>query len=57
MEVYSEDIEFMTKRNNNGVYAKVEKLQYPSKTRSNIVKNKEGEILFNNDDVANRWKE
>ncbi|VVC42424.1 Reverse transcriptase domain [Cinara cedri] len=46
MEEYSEDIEIMMKRNNNGVYAKVKKLQYTPKTRSNIVKNK-----------ADRWKE
>jgi len=42
------------KRNNNGVYAKVKKLQYTPKTRSNIVKNKAGKILFDNDEVANR---
>jgi hypothetical protein len=57
MEEYSEDIEMMMKRNNNGVYAKVKKLQYTPKTRSNIVKNKAGKILFDNDEVANRWKE
>jgi len=31
-------------------------LQYTLKTRSNIVKNKTGKTLFNNDDVANRWR-
>jgi len=51
MEVYSEDIERMMKRNNNGVYDKVKKLQYTPKTRSNIVKNKARKILFNNNDA------
>jgi len=32
-------------------------LQYTPKTRSNIVKDKASKILFDNDEVANRWKE
>lgn len=31
-------------------------MQYTPKIRSNIVKNKAGKILFDNDEVANRWK-
>lgn len=44
-------------RNNNGAYAKVKRLQYEPKTRSNIVKDKEGRIEFDNEKIANRWKE
>jgi len=57
MEVYSEDIELMMKRNNNGVYSISQKPQYTLETRSNIVTNKAGENLFNNDDVVNRWRD
>lgn len=52
-----EDVEMMIKRINNGVYAKVKQLQYTPKIRNNIVKNKAGKILFDNDEVANIWKE
>jgi len=44
MEENSKEIELMMNRNNNGVYAKVKKLQFDPRTRSNIVKNKEGMI-------------
>ncbi|KAI5755057.1 hypothetical protein M8J77_013699 [Diaphorina citri] len=54
MDEKSAEIEMMMNRNNNGVYAKVKKLQQNPKTRSNIVKDKDGKFLF---DIANRWKE
>uniref|UniRef100_A0A8D9DT62 Craniofacial development protein 2 n=1 Tax=Cacopsylla melanoneura TaxID=428564 RepID=A0A8D9DT62_9HEMI len=57
MDENSAEIEYMMNRNNNGVYAKVKRLQYEPKTRSNIVKDKEGKIMFDNEKVANRWKE
>lgn len=57
MEEYSNDIKLMIKRNINRVYAKVKKLQYYPKTRSNIVKNKVGKILIDADEVSNRWRE
>lgn len=57
MEKNSIEIETMMARNNNGVYAKVKKLQYEPKTKSNIVKDKSGKILFDNEKVAERWKE
>lgn len=44
-------------RHYNEVYAKVKKLQVNPRTKNNIVKNKEGRILFNNEKVAKRWKE
>lgn len=47
----------MMKRKNNGIYAKVKKLQSTPKTRSNIVKNKADKISFYNDGAANKWKE
>lgn len=57
MDKNSAEIEYMMNRNNNGVYAKVKRLQYEPRTRSNIVKDKEGRIVFDNEKVANRWKE
>jgi len=44
----------MMKRKNNGIYAKVKKLQSTPKTRSNIVKNKADKISFYNDGAANK---
>lgn len=35
----------------------MKRLQYEPRTRSNIVKDKEGRIVFDNEKVANRWKE
>lgn len=37
--------------------AKAKKLQYYPKARSNIVKYKVGKIMFDADEVANRWRE
>lgn len=36
---------------------KIQKLQYNFKTKSDIVKDKFGYILFDNKKVADRWKE
>lgn len=57
MDENSAEIECMMNNNNNKVYAKVKRLQYEPRTRSNIVKDKEGRIVFDNEKVANRWKE
>lgn len=43
-------------RHDDGVYAKVKKLQYNPRTRSTIVKSKDGRILINNEEIARRWK-
>lgn len=47
----------MINRHDNGVYAKVKKLQYNLRTRSTTVKSKEGRILNDNEETAKRWKE
>lgn len=47
----------MMERHNYGVNSKVKKLKYNSRTRSTIVKIKEGMILFDNEKRAKRWKE
>lgn len=57
MEEISKEIVLMINRHNDGVYAKVKKLQYNPRRRSNIVKSKEGRILFDNEKIAKRWKE
>ncbi|KAI5724736.1 hypothetical protein M8J77_006570 [Diaphorina citri] len=57
MDENSAEIEAMMIRNSNEVYAKVKKLQYNPKTKSNIVRDKEGNVLFDNEKVAERWKE
>ncbi|KAI5739387.1 hypothetical protein M8J77_018683 [Diaphorina citri] len=52
------DIELDLLQNNTGkAYNKVKKLQHKSKTSSNIVRDNNGKILFENDKVADRWKE
>lgn len=43
--------------NTSRVYNKVKNLQYKPKTRRNIVRDKDGKILFENNKVVERWKE
>lgn len=61
MEEISKEIELMMNRHNNGIYsnmcAKVKKLQYNPRIRSNIVKSKASRILFDNEKIVKRWKE
>lgn len=57
MDENNAEILYIMNSNNNGVYAKVQKFQYEPRTRSNIVKGKEGRIVFDNEKVVNKWKE
>lgn len=43
--------------NTSKAYNKVKNFEYKPKTRSNIVRDKDGKILFENNKVAERWKE
>lgn len=53
-----EEIEIhLAKNNTDKAYNTVKKLHQKHKTTSNIVKDKEGKILFENEKVAKRWKE
>uniref|UniRef100_A0A8D8U352 Craniofacial development protein 2 n=1 Tax=Cacopsylla melanoneura TaxID=428564 RepID=A0A8D8U352_9HEMI len=53
-----EEIEYCLMKNNpDKAYNKVKSLQYTPRTRSNIVKDKEGTTLFEINKVAERWKE
>lgn len=47
----------MLLNNTSKAYNKVKKMQYKPKTKSNIVRDKEGKILFENSKVVERWKE
>lgn len=53
-----EEIQYCLMKNSiDKAYNKVKSLQYSPRTRSNIVKDKEGRTLFENEKVAERWKE
>jgi hypothetical protein len=54
----SKEIEYLLSKNRaDKAYAKLKKLEYKPITRSNIVRDKEGKLLFENEKVAERWKE
>uniref|UniRef100_A0A8D8RMY9 Craniofacial development protein 2 n=1 Tax=Cacopsylla melanoneura TaxID=428564 RepID=A0A8D8RMY9_9HEMI len=57
MDENSVEIQQLINKHDNGVYSKIKKLQYTPRTKSNIVKDKEGKVLFDNEKVADRWKE
>lgn len=52
------DIEyFLTKNNTDKEYNRIKSLEYKPRTKSNIVRDKYGNLLFENEKVAGRWKE
>lgn len=58
LEENCKEIEYCLRKNNTDrAYTKVKSLQPTTRTRSNIVKNKEGKLLFENEQVSDRWKE
>lgn len=58
LEENCKEIEYCLSKNNaDRAYNKVKSLQTTLSTRSNIVKDKQGNILFENDKVSERWKE
>uniref|UniRef100_A0A8D8Y198 Craniofacial development protein 2 n=1 Tax=Cacopsylla melanoneura TaxID=428564 RepID=A0A8D8Y198_9HEMI len=56
-EFCSEIDKDMARNNIDKVYGKVKSLQGKQSTKSNIVKSKNGEILFKPEKVSERWKE
>ncbi|KAI5717312.1 hypothetical protein M8J77_003669 [Diaphorina citri] len=58
LEENSKEIEMDIRTNQmDKAYTKIKKLQLKPKTKSNIVKDNNGKILFDNEMVADRWKE
>ena len=58
MKEKSEDIEQdIESGKTDKAYAKIRALQYKPRTKSNIVKDKEGKIVFDEKSVSKRWKE
>jgi hypothetical protein len=58
MKEMSEDIEQdIESGKTDKAYAKIRALQYKPRTKSNIVKDKEGKILLDEKSVSKRWKE
>jgi hypothetical protein len=57
MEDIIKDFESMINRHDDSVYATVNKLQYNPRTRSTILKCKEGRILIDNEEIGKKLEE
>lgn len=58
LQEHSEEIEFDIQTNRiDKAYFRIKKMQSKSKTKSHIVKDKDGRVLFEIEKVAERWKE